>query len=542
MSSKEVRHKARNDRAKHRQVTRNSIQDNNRGTEGGKDIRDIQNPSLKDKKFHTVLPKSKLSLFVTPSQESLLTQDSNSDDFLGFSPIAPRMNTGNNEPRLSAEDVNAILFANENSGNNLLEGATALPPPNNNTGAIRKIYNKENVNKNKNKNVTQSDDLRLELDSMKESINNILSKLSQMSTSNNNTRNQNANNVNERNSSELQFNNLNSDFGNSNRMTQAYFPSSHYFNNQNQGPSNVSDRNSNYNSNNFFFQRQNREQAMFREVRLDKWNIKYDGNNMSAEDFIFQIEILREGSPYSWNEVYLNLSQVLTGSMTMFFLRYRKMYPNHGWMQFKESLSNLYGSLDTDITIYSKMAARKQGPLEPFNSFYADIMQLNMKMQNKKSNEELISIIKNNCIFRIGKELLNFPNASMSEIVNKCRQVEDFYKKNTLTAKKRFVHELEEFSSDNEDPTVEALQIKKNKYNDMSTIQCLECGAYGHKRVACPNKPRDVRQKYFCYRCGLEGYTFYTCIRCNSVPENFKRSSENLGIRNSTHNPGKMEN
>lgn len=64
---------------------------------------------------------------------------------------------------------------------------------------------------------------------------------------------------------------------------------------QNQGQSNFSDRNNYRESNNAPSHGNDHQQSssssqpnqMYRDVRLDKWNIKYDDNNMLAEDFNF---------------------------------------------------------------------------------------------------------------------------------------------------------------------------------------------------------------------------------------------------------------
>lgn len=562
---RDIKKKARKNSTETRQLTRNSILDRNREVESEEsdEFMDeaVDIATQKSKREHTVLPKSKLSLYVTPSQESLP-----SPEFPGF-PQEVAMNNSVTFPTqssLTASEVNEILDSNIDNNFDKTAGAAYL-----NAGAagpVPKLINSETRTNNINcQNMTVEPGLREDVETMKSAFENILVQLNEIKFEMaQKDRSQVAQVVTNSERRQPAFNYSLEYRTNQSSTPQTHGPTnqthSRAFQNFNQRSnhstnsfpninkqSSFTDRNNYRDPNNSSSQRNDRQEIgtgqLNREVRLDKWNIKYDGNNMSAEDFIFQIEILREGSPYTLNEVYLNLSQVLTGNMMMFFLRYRKMNPTHGWTQFKISLTDLYGSLETDYSIYTKMTARKQGPKEPFMNFYSDIMQLNLKMRNPRPSVELISIIRNNCCFRIGQVLLNYPNGSMSEIVAKCRETEDFYKRNALAPKSnRFVKELEDGSSEADDPTVEALKFRKNdRYSDLSSIQCLECGAYGHKRATCPNKPNDQNSKFFSYRCGLEGYTFYSCVRCNTAQENRTRSFDATGNRSSTKIPDTNE-
>ena len=73
-----------------------------------------------------------------------------------------------------------------------------------------------------------------------------------------------------------------------------------------------------------------------------------------------------------------------------------KINPSVNWPTLRLALIEQYRSLDTDFELSRRITERRQGAFESFDSFYEDLIVLNSKLRNPKTDREFIKILKQN--------------------------------------------------------------------------------------------------------------------------------------------------
>lgn len=190
----------------------------------------------------------------------------------------------------------------------------------------------------------------------------------------------------------------------------------------------------------------------------------------------------------------------------------------------KARLLEEYGSKDTDIDIWKTMMKRTQRPGEHFMTFYRDIDDLHARLCTRKSDREMIDLIKCNVRDELALALAPFKTTSLSEFKNLCRDVDDVIFKRSLTSSsrgsvfKKNISEIEPINQDDE-CEVDAINVERSysRKKDPSQYVCFNCSEKGHGFRDCPSEQRLL----FCYRCGEKNVTSPNCPACL---ENRRRS------------------
>lgn len=252
------------------------------------------------------------------------------------------------------------------------------------------------------------------------------------------------------------------------------------------------------------------------KVKLYEWGFKYDGSDkLTVEDFLFRVQMAQQSSPYSWDQVYNYFHQILDGTMVNWYWQYRKQNCRGNFTMMKARLLEEYGSKDTDIDVWKAMMKRTQRAGENFMNFYRDMDDLHSRLSARKSDKEMIDLLKCNVRDELALAVAPFKTNSLSEFRNLCRDVDDVILRRNLAAQnrgtfRRTVHEISQDHED-EDGEVEAFNTSRNfKKRDQSQYVCFNCEEKGHGFRDCPSEKRFL----FCYRCGEKNVTSPNCPVC----------------------------
>lgn len=132
------------------------------------------------------------------------------------------------------------------------------------------------------------------------------------------------------------------------------------------------------------------------KVKLYEWGFKYDGSDkLTVEDFLCRVQMAQQSSPYTWDQVYNYFHQILEGTLVNWYWKYRKKNVRSNYTRMNDRLLEEYGTKDTDIDVWKSMMRRAQRPGEHFMNFYRDVDDLHSRLSVRKSDREMIDLIKN---------------------------------------------------------------------------------------------------------------------------------------------------
>lgn len=255
------------------------------------------------------------------------------------------------------------------------------------------------------------------------------------------------------------------------------------------------------------------------KVKLYEWGFKYDGSDkLTVEDFLCRVQMAQQSSPYSWDQVFTYFYQLLDGTLVNWYWQYRKKNARGNYTMMKTRLLEEYGSKDTDIDVWKSMMKRTQRNGEHFMDFYRDIDDLHSRLSDRKSDKEMIDLIKCKVRDELALALAPFKTNSLYEFRNLCRDVDNVIFKRSLGSQRnpyrKSVHEIDH---EEEDGEIESLSPARNyKKRDQSQYVCFNCDGKGHGFRDCPSEKRFL----FCYKCGEKNVTTPNCHICQ---ENRKR-------------------
>lgn len=251
------------------------------------------------------------------------------------------------------------------------------------------------------------------------------------------------------------------------------------------------------------------------KVLLDKWGFRFNGSNMSVEDFLFRIECKQQTSNITWPEVYNNLNNILSEPVETWYWTYRKNNPNADYELFKLSLSERYPSKDSDVDRWRKLINRKQKNGETFDDFVDDIERIYYRMTDRPTPMQLISVIRDNVSPEISQYIGLARINSLVGIKTLAREAEKLVEKLNPASKqstKPFKRNINEVSSEEFCPTdddhifIEAFSGPKK---DFKVFQCKKC-----KQKFRVNEETREEKRIYCYGCGKEGVIVSNCPVC----------------------------
>lgn len=258
----------------------------------------------------------------------------------------------------------------------------------------------------------------------------------------------------------------------------------------------------------------NRSSTTSSAVRIDKWNIIYDGTQ-DVNSFLFKIETLSRRYSYPLNEVVANFHLFLRGKADLWFWFYLEQRPNTTYSQLKEALIKKFGTVENDCDRIVKMVERRQMVKESFDDFYTDLVSMNSRLSQPLTDLKLTELIKNNCRESLGSLLFSQELCNLDNLRDAARKAEKYLARQyQLRQQKRAIAEIETFpdleleeSEAGEVAAISSRNSNKWKAIDTTNFKCWNCDQKGHSFYECPLEKRNL----FCYKCGEKNVTTPQC-------------------------------
>lgn len=189
-------------------------------------------------------------------------------------------------------------------------------------------------------------------------------------------------------------------------------------------------------------------------------------------------------------------------------------YPDSNLHHLKAEFLRVFKPTETDMSLISTMYTRRQGK-DTFDKFYNDIVEKNFTLKEPLNDEQIIEILRTNMDDEVRQRIFTLETSDRILFYHKARKAyEDVCqsreKRKFVGFGNRKINEIdfEELLS----PEIEEISAKLKSWKlKRNTLQCFNCKSEDHLLARCP----EEITRFFCFRCGLEGYASPKCPNCN---------------------------
>lgn len=253
---------------------------------------------------------------------------------------------------------------------------------------------------------------------------------------------------------------------------------------------------------------------------IETWRLQFDGNisTMSVESFLRRVEKFRITDGVTEDFVAQNLHKLLTGPAERWYWLREIECPSDDWSKWKQALLRHFRgptSAAMDDRIISEIVNRKQRSRESFDDFYIAVLELNTRLQVRRSPEALIDTMRRNLLPRLSAAVLTTPFQSLEHFRDVCLMVETYQ---ATIPPARDIHEISPgYYGTNEDyleAFIKPQHRMRPTIKDSSKWLCWNCNQQGHGFRDCLQPVSGI----FCFRCGHKGSRTPWCPVCH--PEN----------------------
>ncbi|XP_065356327.1 uncharacterized protein LOC135950718 [Calliphora vicina] len=248
-----------------------------------------------------------------------------------------------------------------------------------------------------------------------------------------------------------------------------------------------------------------------RKVDLSKWGIKFDGStkSMSAEDFIFRVDVLRQDYSCPFNELLRSFHVLLEGPALDWYWNLRKLTAIQSWEDLGRAFLTQFKRYESEFQLQKQIMDRRQLPQESFESFYNGVMKLRNQQRTPYTERDLVEIMKSNLKPSLSHLLFSVTTSSLNEFCQQAKRAENLINSQRQTFQSRQpvparVHELQL----GDEVPVSILEIDALATN--SRYICWNCKQSGHSFMNCPSPNRRI----FCFRCGRDNVVTPKCPKC----------------------------
>lgn len=315
-------------------------------------------------------------------------------------------------------------------------------------------------------------------------------------------------------------------------------------------------------------QRANSSQRTSFTVRneMDKWGLRFDNSNKSLpiKSFLFRVKTLKEAYGYNSAHVCKYFHLLLSGEPLNWYYQFLGKHRNVTWKSLKKEILERFRSNQNDLKISNKMQSLKQGK-DSFEQFYNEICALNHSLDVPKTDEEIISILRENMDDGIRQRVFSCETSSLTKFLHLCNEAYDDVikfrqsRKDYYASKSNRINEIEHLSLDDDIDILETKlsklreskvkplpnvrvnpvlkidelsieeideifnQTRSHKLRNNDRLTCFNCGKQGHGFVFCPEDKIGI----FCYRCGERDVKTADCQKCSNL--NDYRSDQQNG-------------
>lgn len=129
------------------------------------------------------------------------------------------------------------------------------------------------------------------------------------------------------------------------------------------------------------------------KIDLEKWKVKFDGTG-NVSDFLFKIDTLCKRTQCTDEHLMANFQIFLNGKADKWYWEFIKQNNDPTYSLLEYSLSQEFGSLETDHDVLLRIHVRKQQQKESYDDFYSLVVSMNSRMKDPIPERRLIDILK----------------------------------------------------------------------------------------------------------------------------------------------------
>lgn len=245
-----------------------------------------------------------------------------------------------------------------------------------------------------------------------------------------------------------------------------------------------------------------------RKVDIEKWRLKFDGKSITAEDFMFRLEQLRQDFACDWDEVLVKFPQLLDGPAEDWYWMQRRLGRIKSFPDLKEAFLSQFRKFESDFDVQRKMMDRRQAPHESFEDFYNAVLRLRNQQREPLQEQMLVEMMKGNLKSSLAALVFPIRMFGLQHFREECRKAELLLtnqRQAAMAHRQQFAPRVSELEYEERDAELEVEAIsRQNNYI------CWNCREKGHGFMDC----RSTTRSLFCYGCGLENVVKPNCPRC----------------------------
>lgn len=304
-------------------------------------------------------------------------------------------------------------------------------------------------------------------------------------------------------------------------------------------------------------QQPNRRNFFNKRNEMDKWNIRFDNlqGGLSIKTFLFRVKTLKNAYNYSSDHVCKYFHILLSGEPLNWYYQFLGKHRRVVWKTLKREMLDRFKTNQSDLKISNRMQNRKQGK-DSFEVYYNDICAMNHSLDFPKSDEEIISILRENMDDAIRQRIFSCQTTNLTKFLHLCNDAyEDVCRvrqtRNYFNSRPSKISEIDQISLDDDIELLEAKlsklraskskevqtpkvnpfinvdelsleeideifkQTKTHKLRNNDRLTCFNCHKVGHGFMFCS----EDKVGLFCYRCGTRDVKTINCPTC-SKPAN----------------------
>jgi len=143
-----------------------------------------------------------------------------------------------------------------------------------------------------------------------------------------------------------------------------------------------------------------------KDVRLDRWNLKFDGSGrgLTVERFLFRVDRLQELYDLSHQQAFREFHLLLAGEATKWYWQLMEDKAedyDFDYYSLTQEMERAFYTTGSDLMKVKELMERKQGQHETFSDYVSDMHNLHFKLKHKIDEDEFVELLKDNMNSRI---------------------------------------------------------------------------------------------------------------------------------------------
>lgn len=168
------------------------------------------------------------------------------------------------------------------------------------------------------------------------------------------------------------------------------------------------------------------ERPVYQRNPISGWNLFFSGdpNSRSLYDFLSRIEMLARAENISENMLRRSAYYLFTGSAMTWYRAFEHNHPT--WTDLVNALKNQFTPVDYDRALLREVDRRKQGAMESFGMYLANMEMLYRGLQRTVVPEIIkLDTIMRNMLPYLAEKLMLADINTIEELSNYCRKIEN---------------------------------------------------------------------------------------------------------------------